>query len=172
MLCYNPTAGHRCFSTFHSNIGGFATFQQKDRRGSFATISQQDTGSLLKSNTKKRAFCCNLNRKYSYFPTQMGKSIQSVQSVSKRISSVCFFVNKGTNNKLQIKENCLGFHFPFETAAFIYVYRYINIYAAVSKYKHTLYTKIGTNGKHQLHLFTANGKQKFVFLDRQTINGN
>ncbi len=30
----------------------------------------------------------------------------------------------------------------------------------------------GTNGKLQLPFSAANGKRKFVFLGRQTINGN
>ncbi len=62
---------------------------------------------------------------------QMGKC---VWSVCRRVTSLCFFVSQWTNNTLpfarwandrRIKENRLGFRFPFETAAYKYIYMYI-----------------------------------------------
>ncbi len=84
----------------------------------------------------------------------------------KQITSVCFFENKWTNNKLplarwvngkRIKENRLGFRFLFETAAFTTVFMYC-------MFIHML----------QFHCiqYMETGKRKFVFLGLQTINGN
>ncbi len=42
-------------------------------------------------------------------------------------------------------------------------FQYIYIY---------IYTENGTNGKWLLPFVAANGKQKFDFFGRQTINGN
>jgi hypothetical protein len=84
----------------------------------------------------------------------------------KQITSVCFFENKWTNNKLllarwvngkRIKKNRLGFRFLLETAAYSYtVFMY--------------YMFIHMLQFHYVYMET--GKRKFVFLGRGTINGN
>ncbi len=70
-----------------------------------------------------------------------------------RITSVCFFVYKWTNDKLffawwasskWIKEIRLGFRFPFKTAAFKYKYKYNYNYKYKNKYKY-LYTQTQTH---------------------------
>ncbi len=124
----------------------------------------------------------------------MGKS---VNTVCKWITSVGFFVNKRTNNKLLfthwangkwIKENRLGFHCPFEIAAYKYLYiciyiQYLYIqYVLPFQYFNIRKTKLTENGNFRL--FAANGKRKgkllfvfckqkykSVFLGQQTING-
>ncbi len=81
---------------------------------------------------------------------QMGKC---VWSVCRRVTSLCFFVSKRTNNTLpfarwandrRIKENRLGFRFPFETAAYIYVYTVVySIYILLRSPRHALLARCG-----------------------------
>ncbi len=112
-----------------------------------------------------------------------GQSLFFAVQIHKLIPMISLSTNRLTTN-FQIKENGLGFRFPFETAAYtVYIY----ICAAVSIHIST-YTENRTNRKRQLHidcckqktetapnfrLFTDNGnlKQMLAFLGRQTING-
>ncbi len=117
----------------------------------------------------------------------MGKSDQSV---CKWITSVCFFVNKW------IKENCLGFHFPFGMAAYIqtqiqiyiciqiqkYIYISISIYMLPFQYIYTYMWKTATSivcckqlkEMANFYLFSAQGNQKtevcFPFLQLIKVN--
>ncbi len=99
--------------------------------------------------------------------TQMSKSVQSVQTVCKWITSVCFFANnrKMTILRLHDEQTVNGlrkitwasvFCLPFEMATYLQVqilYIYIYIYAAVS-----------------IYIFEKQTAE-VCFLGRQTING-
>jgi hypothetical protein len=60
----------------------------------------------------------------------------------------------------QIKENRLGFCFPFESATYLYL-RYICIFIYLSMYMLCF----------NIYIYIS-GKRKFVFPSWQTINGN
>ncbi len=97
------------------------------------------------------------------------------QQTDKWQSSVCTI-----SKDKRTKDNRLGFCFPFETAAYMYT---VNLNGSIY-----IYTENKTKGKWQFlfvcckwetetvnsYLFAANrnGKQKFVFLGWQTVNGN
>jgi hypothetical protein len=89
-----------------------------------------------------------------------------------KITSVCFFVNKQTNEKLpfvrwangkQIKEKRLGFRFPFEMAVYMYIMNmYTYMYVCVYKYIHYIYN-VSINPFSVIyiyiytHIYTENG---------------
>ncbi len=116
----------------------------------------------------------------------------------KQITSICFFLNKETNKKIlfaqwangkRIKENRLGFQFLFDisvsmcSCVHVSIFPCFHVSISLSPCLH-----ISANEKWQLPLLSANGKREmanfslvaangngkltFVFLGRQTINGN
>ncbi len=98
-----------------------------------------------------------------------------------RITSVCFFVNKWIYDKLlfawwanskRIRGNFPGFCFTFSIRnRFRYtVYIYICTHTYYMHLNINLY--IRKTETANFRLFSANGKWKFVFLGRQTTNGN
>ncbi len=116
---------------------------------------------------------------------------RSLQSLCKRITSVCFLVSKRTKNKLpftlwangkQIKENHLDFYFLFE------VWNRQQIYIGIYIHCSDIYMESGTNRNGNFCLFAANGKWKWqtsvclqhtemkngslFSFGRQMINGN
>jgi hypothetical protein len=105
----------------------------------------------------------------------MSKSVKFVQFVSKRITSVRFFVNKRTNSELPFARwaNSNGLRKIARASVFrlkrqhikidiyVYIYLYIHIYIYIYIYIFTC----------MLPFQCIYAKQKFVFLGPQTING-
>jgi hypothetical protein len=72
--------------------------------------------------------------------------------------------------RLKINHDSHEFILEIGTVANMYICLNIYIYVSVSIYIYTRKMKLIKNSN--FHLFAANGKQKFVFLGWQTINGN
>jgi hypothetical protein len=112
------------------------------------------------------------------------------RSVCKWTTSVCFFVNKRTNDKLpfarwangkRIKENCLGFRFridvyifrfPFETAAYMYIHleNGIHIYGKWNILLYIRKTVLTENGS--FCSFAAKEKRKWPNFRLFAAHGN
>ncbi len=122
---------------------------------------------------------------------------ESVLSVCKRITSVCIFAKKRTNDKLpfaqwgndkRIKENRLGFHVPFDVSMsgclclhvsifsmfprlHVYVSMFPRLHPQVSMSPCFRKQKTELTENANFHLFATNetGKRKFVFQGRTRL---
>ncbi len=76
-----------------------------------------------------------------------------------------YFLRPPSWSGTRIMKNCLSSRFPIETAAYVWIYRYISRYMLPFQY---IYIFIC------IYIYSENGdvKRKFVFLGGQTINGN